>query len=57
MENNGGKYGFSCTMGPKLTELVQIQLVDELNSLLGMSIKFDFDWSKSCIEGHDRIYS
>ncbi|GEM63449.1 hypothetical protein SF1_14310 [Sphingobacterium faecium NBRC 15299] len=53
MGNNWNKYGFSCTMGPTLRELVQIQLADELNSLLGMSIKFDIDWSDSCIEGHD----
>ena len=56
MESNWDKYGFSCTMGPKLRELAQIQLVDELNSLLGMSIKFDFDWSKSCIEGHNGMF-
>ncbi|MDF2477108.1 MAG: hypothetical protein K0S24_2591 [Sphingobacterium sp.] len=36
--------------GPKLREREQIQLADELNSLLGMSFKFDFDWSESCIE-------
>lgn len=56
MQSNWDKYGFSCTMGPKLRGLVQIQLVDELNSLLGLSIKFDFDWSKSCIEGHNGMF-
>jgi len=56
MEDNCDKYGLSSTMGPKLKELVQIQLADELNSLLGMSFKFDFDWSESCIEGHDGMF-
>jgi len=53
MENNWDKYGFSCAMGPKLRELVETQLSNELNALLDTSIKFDFDWSESCIEGHD----
>ena len=56
MENNWDKYGFSCTMEPKLTELVQIQLANELNNLLDMSFKFDFDWSESCVEGHDGMF-
>ncbi len=48
MEDNCNKYGLSSAMGPKLRELVQIQLADELNSLLDMNFKFDFDWSESC---------
>lgn len=56
MEDNWSKYGFSSSMGPKLRKLVQIQLVDELNSLLSMSFEFDFDWSESCIEGHDGMF-
>lgn len=56
MEDNCDKYGLSSAMGPKLRELVQMQLADELNSLLGMSVKFDFDWSESCIEGHDGMF-
>ncbi len=30
MEDNCNKYGLSSAMGPKLRELVQIQLADEL---------------------------
>lgn len=56
MEDNCDKYGLSSAMGPKLRELVQMQLADELNNLLGMSFKFDFDWSESCIEGHDGMF-
>lgn len=56
MEVNWSKYGFSNTMGPKLRELVQIQLANELNNLLGMSFKFDFDWSECCIEGHNGMF-
>lgn len=56
MEDNWSKYGFSSIMGPKLRELVQNQLADELNSLLGMSFKYDFDWSESCIEVHDGMF-
>ncbi len=56
MEDNCDKYGLPNAMGPKLRELVQIQLADELNSLLGMSFKLDFDWSASCIEGHDGMF-
>lgn len=52
MEDNWSNYGFSSIIGPKLRELVQNQLADELNSLLGMSFKYDFHWSESCIEGH-----
>ncbi|WP_313157717.1 hypothetical protein [Sphingobacterium multivorum] len=56
MEDNCDTYGLSSTMGPKLRELVQIQLADELNSLLAIIAKFDFDWSESCIEGHDGMF-
>ncbi len=56
MEDNCDKYGLSSAVGPKLRELVQMQLADELNSLLGMNVKFDFDWSESCIEGHDGMF-
>ncbi|GAA4178448.1 hypothetical protein GCM10022218_29140 [Sphingobacterium ginsenosidimutans] len=56
MEDNCDKYGLSRVMGPKLRELVQSQLANELNNLLGMSFKFDFDWSESCIEGHDGMF-
>ena len=48
MEDNCNKYALSSDMEPKLRKLVQIQLADELNSLLGMSFKFDFDWLESC---------
>jgi hypothetical protein len=56
MEDNCDKYGLSSAMGPKLRELVQLQLANELNNLLDMSFKFDFDWSESCMEGHDGMF-
>jgi len=56
MENKFDKYGLSSTMGPKLRELVETQLSSELNALLDTSLEFDFDWSESCIEGHDAVF-
>lgn len=56
MEDNCDKYDLSSAMVLKLRELVQMQLADELNSLLGMSFKYYFDWSESCIEGHDGMF-
>lgn len=49
--------GFSVCMGPKLRELVERQLLDDLNNYLtpetiAKLTEAQFDWSDSCIEGH-----
>lgn len=49
---NYTELGFSHTMGPKLRQLVEKQLLADLR------VAFDlrFDWSESCIEGNDTEY-
>ena len=45
--------GFADKMGPGLKALVEKQLTDDLK-VYGMTADlFHFDWSESCIEGHD----
>ncbi|MBX8803244.1 hypothetical protein HBA92_21185 [Ochrobactrum sp. MR28] len=51
------KLGFSDCMGPKLRELVERQLLNDLNNYLTPETiaeltEAQFDWSDSCIEGH-----
>lgn len=43
-------------MGPKLRMLVEQQLIDDLKVYGIRGNKFKFDWSESCIEGHDTTY-
>lgn len=43
MINSWHKYSLSDPIRLKLRQLVQILFSDELNRLLGMSFKFDFD--------------
>jgi hypothetical protein len=48
--------GFADKMGPELKVLVEEQLSDDLK-VYGMTADlFHFDWSDSCIEGHDTSY-
>ncbi|RZK03032.1 MAG: hypothetical protein EOO46_18160 [Flavobacterium sp.] len=45
--------GLSSSMGPKLRSLVEQQLADDLINY-GINLnEVKFDWSESCIEGHD----
>lgn len=56
MKPNYQDLGFSKTMGPKLRELVESQLIEDLK-FYGIHRKdLKFDWAKSCIEGHDTTY-
>lgn len=43
-------------MGPKLRLLVEEQLIDELKMYGILENQFKFDWSESCIEGHETDY-
>lgn len=43
-------------MGPKLRMLVEQQLFDDLKVYGIKGNKYKFDWSESCIEGHDTTY-
>ncbi|MFB5284678.1 hypothetical protein [Peribacillus sp. Hz7] len=56
MKPNYNYLGFSSIMGPKLRKLVEQQLCDDLKVYGIMGNKFKFDWSESCIEGHDTAY-
>lgn len=48
--------GMSITMGPKLRKLVENQLLEDLR-IYGVSFdNLKFDWSESCIEGHQTFY-
>ena len=48
--------GLSSSMGPRLREFVECQLVEDL-LIYGVSLQvLKFDWSESCIEGHDAEY-
>lgn len=50
---NYGDQGLSSSMGPKLRQLVEEQLTQDLRKYKIDQDKLKFDWSKSCIEGHD----
>jgi len=45
--------GFSSTMGLKLRALVESQLLEDLKNYGVNKADLKFDWSESCIEGHD----
>lgn len=46
----------SMPMGPHLRALVEKQLIADLASYGTISSNLKFDWSDSCIEGHDSSY-
>ncbi len=43
-------------MGPKLRRLVEQQLCDDMKVYGLTEDHYKFDWSESCIEGHDAVY-
>lgn len=45
--------GFSSTMGPQLRKLVEQHLINDLKHYGVDEPVLKFDWSDSCIEGHD----
>lgn len=45
--------GMSGSMGPKLRRLVETQLIDDLKNYGLNNPNLKFDWSESCVEGHD----
>ena len=47
---------FSSSMGPKLRQLVEKQLLDDLLFYNLETKNLKFDWSESCIEGNDTKY-
>ncbi len=48
--------GMSGSMGPKLRLLVETQLINDLKNYGIDNQNLKFDWSESCIEGHDTEY-
>lgn len=48
--------GLSSVMGPKLRELVENQLLEDLKYYDYKSTRLKFDWSDSCIEGSESKY-
>ncbi|WP_404457922.1 hypothetical protein [Oceanobacillus kapialis] len=48
--------GFSDIMGPKLRLIVEQQLSDDLKEYGIIAKQYKFDWSESCIEGHETNY-
>ncbi|WP_188813337.1 hypothetical protein [Hymenobacter cavernae] len=43
-------------MGPQLRELVEGQLITDLKHYGIDKVALKFDWSESCMEGHDAVY-
>ncbi|TYR78832.1 hypothetical protein FZC66_17540 [Priestia megaterium] len=56
MKPNYKELGWSDKMGPKLRALVEEQLIEDLRKYELIGNQFKFDWSESCIEGHDAVY-
>lgn len=56
MKPNYTDHGYSIIMGPKLRMLVEQQLCDDLKVYGIAGNQFKFDWSESCIEGHETAY-
>lgn len=48
--------GLSTPMAPQLRALVQQHLLTDLAAYVVLNQKLKFDWSNSCIEGHDSFY-
>ena len=53
---NYSDLGFSSSMGPQLRHLVEQQLAEDLKFYDIDKKELRFDWSDSCIEGHDTSY-
>ncbi|WP_026908913.1 hypothetical protein [Paucisalibacillus globulus] len=56
MKPNYKENGSSNSMGPKIKSLVEKQLVEDLTHYGIIESQYRFDWSESCIEGHDTEY-
>jgi hypothetical protein len=57
-EQDFNPYGYSISMGPNLREFVEEKLLEDLQRYIPDDADLDFnklrfDWSKSCIEGHE----
>jgi hypothetical protein len=48
--------GLSSQMGPQLRSLVELHLAEDLKFYGIKTAELRFDWSDSCIEGHDTNY-
>ncbi|MFM7859057.1 MAG: hypothetical protein ACKO96_45820, partial [Flammeovirgaceae bacterium] len=48
--------GLSTILGPRLRTLVETQLIKDLRHYGVEKQNLKFDWSESCIEGHDTDY-
>lgn len=56
MKPNYNELGFSSMMGPELRIFVEQQLCNDLKVYGIIGNEFKFDWSESCIEGHDTAF-
>lgn len=56
MKNTYLDYGHSDKMGPRLRAVVQHQLIDDLTYYGIQDKALSFDWTNSCIEGHEEQY-
>ena len=56
MKPNYTDLGFSSPMGPQLRKLVEKHLIIDLRHYNTDKLNLRFDWSESCMEGHDAIY-
>jgi hypothetical protein len=53
---NYNDMGLASSMGPKLRQIVEEQLLADLKNYLPHGSDIKFDWSDSCIEGKDTVY-
>jgi hypothetical protein len=56
MKPNYKDLGLSTPMGPKLRTLVENDLINDLRHYGVTKLNLKFDWSESCIEGHNTTY-
>ena len=56
MKPNYLDLGLSTIMGKELRSLVERKLKEDLNNYGVQKEQLKFDWSESCIEGHDSEY-
>lgn len=53
---NYNEYGLSSSMSIELRKIVESQLIEDLGFYGINAVDVRFDWSNSCIEGHDGKY-
>jgi hypothetical protein len=56
MKPNYKDLGLSTPMGPRLRALVETHLINDILHYGVQKQNLKFDWSESCIEGHDTTY-